>query len=151
VKRTTKYIIALSILATFLAYEGTQSCVGHYKSFNKANRLATGYVIDSEPGWSSGPSWDAINGEYEPPSSHYQFNVSHRTYEGWAQDDLAAGEKILVRYDSSDPSFSHAQGERADWEHYIFNNFVALGFVLLFLIPMIRHRNDWDAWTRREQ
>jgi hypothetical protein len=136
--------MALSILATFLAYEGTQSCVGHYKSFNKANRLATGYVIDSEPGGGS-------DEDYEPPSSHYQFNVSHTTYEGWVQDDLAVGEKILVRYDSSDPNFSHAQWERADWVGYSFSSFFLLGFVLLVLIPMIRHRNDWDVWTRSWQ
>src|SRR5205814_10117357 len=48
-----------------------------------------------------------------PPSSHYQFQVNGITYDGWIEDELSEGEEILIRYNSSDPKFNHAQDDHA--------------------------------------
>jgi hypothetical protein len=136
-----RWIIGLSIVALFCVYESTSQCVRHYKRFNKADRDATGYVLESDPGTPghSGPDGDAG----DPAWSYYQFRVDGKTYDGGTDYELARGETIQVRYSSSDPSFNHAQDDDQsmfqDWFHH--GGFLLM-LVLVGLVWFIRNKRE---------
>lgn len=136
-----RWIIGLLILALFLAYNGVDECIRYYKRFNKADRVATGYVVESDPGTPghSGPDGDPG----DPAWSHYQFKVDGKTYDGGTDYELAQGETILVRYNSSDPSFNHAQDDdRSMFQTWFGRSGFLLVIVLVFLVSVIRNRRE---------
>jgi hypothetical protein len=125
-----RWIIGLSLVALFLTGETVKNYINYDKRFHKANRLATGYVVEVDPGEPEGTE----------PSSHYEFKVNGVTYDGWAEDKLPEGEQILIRYNSSNPKFSHAQDDHRAFVNYNFYVFFLLVFVLAALAFFIRHR-----------
>jgi hypothetical protein len=75
-----RWIIGLSIVALLQAYVIADERIWYYKEykrFNSADRLATGHVIDVDPGKAGSPAgsidlYDRDEGDPgEPPSSHY--------------------------------------------------------------------------------
>jgi hypothetical protein len=115
-------------------------CIKDYKRFNKANRSATGQVVEVDPGELGHPGPDGDAGQ--PPSSHYQFNVNGITYDGWLKDELGEGEKVLVRYNSSNPEFNHADGDQPFWrDHSHAVWFIAFAIVAWSLVKVVRDRD----------
>jgi len=112
--------VALLISGYFLA----SSLVHTYMSVNKADRIATGYVVEVDPGEPG--SYDGDGGT--PPSSHYQFRVGPITYDGWIEDELEVGERVLVRYNSSNPKYNHLSGMAPRW----LNDAVDFVFLVIF-------------------
>lgn len=141
--RRKRWIIGLSIVALLLAYMIAGECIRDYKRFNKADRLATGHVVEVDPGEPGDPNpYDGDSGR--PPASQYEFKVNRRTYDGWTEDELAPGDQILVRYNSSDPSFNHAQdvNERFWRRHGSFGLILIFVSVLVSLVKTIRDKDQ---------
>jgi hypothetical protein len=135
-----RWIIGLSTVALLLAYVIGDGCIKDYKRFNKANRSATGQVVEVDPGEPGHPGPDGDAGQ--PPSSHYQFNVNGITYDGWLKDELGEGEKVLVRYNSSNPEFNHADGDQPFWrDHSHAVWFIAFAIVAWSLVKVVRDRD----------
>jgi hypothetical protein len=134
-----RWIIGLSVVALLLAYVIADDCIEHYKRFNKANRLATGHVVESDPGTPghSGPDGDPG----DPAWSHYQFNVGEKVYGGSTDYELAVGETIRIRYNSSDPRFSHAEDDDTGFAKVVFVLGIALFTVLYLLVAFVRNKN----------
>jgi hypothetical protein len=80
-----------------------------------------------------------------PPSSHYQFQVDGKSYDGWIEDELSKGEPILIRYNSSDPSFNHAQDDHTTFVHKERHSLFLLFIVLAALGWFIRNRNPLEG------
>jgi hypothetical protein len=134
-----RWIIGLSLVAFFFACETAQNYIKYDKRFHKANGLATGHIVEVDPGEpASGAGEDADPGS--PPSSHYQFQVSGITYDGWIEDELSEGEEILIRYNSSDPKFNHAQDDSTTFYHHNRSVFSLLMLVLAALAVVIWKR-----------
>jgi hypothetical protein len=123
-----RWIIGLSIVALLLAYVTAEDCIKHYKRFNKADRLATGHVVESDPGTPGHAGPDGDPGD--PAWSHYQFKVGETIYDGWTDYELAEGETIQVRYNSLDPRFSHAEDDDTGFAKVVFVWGIALFTVL---------------------
>jgi hypothetical protein len=138
-----RWIIGLSIVSLLLAYATAADCIKHYKLFNKADLLATGNVVDVDPGEPAHGTPYLDGGDSgEPPSSHYEFKVNGITYEGWIEDELTVGKPILVRYNSSDPSFNHAEGYDRDFSSVILDSWGILWFIVLSLfVSFVRNKN----------
>jgi hypothetical protein len=134
-----RWMIGLSIVAVLLAYAAASDSVKHYKRFNKADRLATGHVVESDPGTPghAGPDGDAG----DPASSHYQFKVGEKVYDGWTDYELAEGDTIRVRYNPSDPRFSHADDDDTGFAKVLFVWGIGLITVLSMLVSFIRNKN----------
>jgi hypothetical protein len=101
--RRKLWIIGLSIAAVLLGKSLADGWIEHYNRFDEANRLATGHIVEVDPGEPASGSGEGAD-PGSPPSSHYQFQVNGITYDGWIEDELSEGEEILIRYNSSDPS-----------------------------------------------
>jgi hypothetical protein len=134
-----RWIIGLSIAAVILSYSFANDCITYYKGFIKANRLATGYVVEVDPGEpESGAGYEKYPGT--PPSSHYRFTVNGKTYDGWIKDELVPGAAISVRYNSTDPKFNHALEDHSHWWDY--SSFFLLIVVCFFLYKIVTGKNE---------
>ena len=101
--------------------------------------MATGHIVEVDPGEpASGSGEDADSGS--PPSSHYQFQVNGITYDGWIEDELSEGEEILIRPNSSDPKFNHAQDDHASFYDETRGT--------LFLLIIVLAALTWWIWKR---
>jgi hypothetical protein len=127
------WIMGLSLVALYLAYSGAHQCIDYYKRFNQADRSATAHVVESDPG-EAGDGDDAGR----EPSSRYEFQVDGKTYDGSTEDELPEGKQIAIRYNSTDPSFNHAQGDAADWRGQIGKHVFFLVIVLAILVGVVR-------------
>jgi hypothetical protein len=135
-----RWIIGLSLVALFLTGETAKNYIKYDKSFHKADRLATGHIIEVDPGEPpSGAGEDADPGR--EPSSHYQFQVNGITYDGWTRDELSEGEEILIRYNSSDPKFNHAK----DDDTTFFDEERSTFFLLFIVLAAL----TWFIWKRK--
>jgi hypothetical protein len=144
--RRKLWIIGLSIVAVWLAYEGSQECIRYYKRFNKADRVATARIVEVDPGepaHSGTRDEDGDSGDPgRPAASYYKFDVNGTTYDGWVEDELPVGKSISIQYNSLDPSFSHAQDDHADWRGTIWHSFFLLFVVLAFLAFFVRNKKQ---------
>src|ERR1700730_11735949 len=104
-----RWIIGLSIAALWCTYTIASDYTMYRKAFIKADGSATGYVVEVDPGEPSHAGGRDDDGDSvdpgQEPSSHYQFAVNGTTYEGWMHEELGKSQHILIRYNSSDPSF----------------------------------------------
>jgi hypothetical protein len=81
----------------------------------------------------------------DPAWSHYQFKVDGKIYDGGTDYALAQGETILVRYNSSDPSFNHAQDDgRSMFQAWFRHSGFLLVIVLIVLVSFIRNRRELE-------
>jgi len=139
-----RWITGTSIVALLLACAIAEPCIRDYKRFNKADRLATGHVIEVDPGDPGEPISYADGGSGgpgQPPSSRYQFEVNGITYDGRAQDQLVVGETVPVRYNSSQPRFNYAEGDVPYWKKNDFSIFlIGLIGAAIMLVGVIRDR-----------
>jgi hypothetical protein len=134
-----RWIIGLSLVALFLTCEIARDYPQYDKRFHKADRLATGRVVEVDPGEPpSGAGEDADPGS--PPSSHYQFQLNGITYDGWIEDELAKGEEIVICYNASDPKFNHAKDESTSFFHEERYTFFLLMLVLAALAYVVWRR-----------
>jgi hypothetical protein len=133
-----RWIIGLSLVALFLMGESAKNYITYDKQFNKADRSVTGHVIESDPGTPGHAGPDGDPGD--PAWSHYQFKVNGITYDGGMKDELPEGEEILIRYNSSDPKFNHAQDDHTTFRDYNESVFFLLILVLAALAWFIWHR-----------
>jgi len=79
------WIIGLSIGALLLGKSLADGWIEHQKRFDAADRLATGRIVEVDPGEpASGSGEDADPGR--EPSSHYQFQANGFIYDGWIED-----------------------------------------------------------------
>jgi hypothetical protein len=133
------WIAGLSIAAVLLGKNVADAWIDHHKRFDEADRVATGHVVEVDPGEPpTGTGEDADPGR--DPSSHYEFQVNGVTYDGWTGDELSQGEELLVRYNSSAPKFNHAQDDHAspyDDNHSI--------FLLIIVLAAL----GWWMWKRK--
>jgi len=139
-----RWIIGTSIVAFLLACAMAEPCIRDYRRFNEADRLATGHVVDVDPGDPGEPVSYADGGSGgpgQPPSSHYQFEVNGTTYDGRAQDELAVSETVPVRYNSSQPRFNHAEGDVPFWKKNDFS-ILLIGLIAaaICLVGVLRER-----------
>src|SRR5262249_53368613 len=120
--------------------ETAKNYINYDKQFHRADRLATGHVVEFDPGEPpSGAGEDADPGT--PPSSHYQFEVNGITYDGWMEDELQEGEQIVICYNASDPKFNHAQDDHTTFRDYNKDEFLLLMLVLAAFA--------WVIWRRK--
>ena len=134
-----RWIIGLSVVALLLAYVIAGDCIKHYKRFNKADRSATGHVVDSDPGTPGHAGLDGDPGD--PAWSHYQFKVGEKVYDGWTDYELAEGDTIRVRDNPSDPRFSHAEDDDTGFAKVVSVRGIALITVLAMLVSFVRNKN----------
>jgi hypothetical protein len=143
-RQRRRWIIGLSIVALLLAYSMAKQYTDYYKRFNKADRVAKGHVIEVDPGEPPSGAQTDDGDPGTPPSSHYQFQVDGKSYDGWIEDELSKGEPILIRYNSSDPSFNHAQDDHTTFVHKERHSLFLLFIVLAALGWCIRNRNPLE-------
>ncbi len=140
-----RWMIGLSIVALYLAYSIANRYVEHYKWFATPDRVATANIVEVDPGE---PPHDGTRDEDGdsgdagvPASSHYQFTVNGKVYDGWVSGELSVGKSLLVRYNSSDPNINHAQDDHTTFLHEEKYVLILLLFVLALLAWFIRRGN----------
>jgi hypothetical protein len=139
-----RWIIGLSLAALFLVYTTAQDYIKFDKQFHKADRLATAHVVEVDPGEpASGAGEDADPGRL--PSSRYQFQVNGVTYDGWLGDELRSGDEIVIRYNSSDPTLSHAQDDHPTFRNYNRSELFCLMVVVAALALVIWNRKPDES------
>jgi hypothetical protein len=139
-----RWMIGLSVVALLLEYVVANDCVKHYKRFKKADRSATGHVVKSDPGTPRNPEPGGDGGG--PAWSHYQFKVGEKVYDGWLSDyEFAEGETIRVRYNSSDPRFSHVEDDDESFAKVVSVWGIFLVAVLVMLVRLVRNKDQPSA------
>ena len=146
------WIVGLSIAVIFLIWQVASDHASYLKAFAYATESTTGTVLDSDPGFPGSPGPDGDSGV--PPSSHYQFKHKGLMYEGWMPDELPVGEEISVRFNPSNPEFSHADADRTSFlgkEYFIIILAIILAVLIVSLIRdggASRRNEPSRAWMR---
>jgi hypothetical protein len=116
-------VLLWSSAAAILAFFAASEIYKYNQSYRHANRLATGTVVEQGNPGTRGNVYEP--GDEGEPST-IEFHVQGKLYYSGSRNLPAVGERVLVRYNSSNPNHNHADGDRFN-SNYVFT-FAILAF-----------------------